>query len=416
MLIRVFKAFSPSSIGSIGRQLSTKSNPSKPEIVIVSALRTPIGSFRGSLSQLSGPQLASQAIKAIIDETKIKPGQVDEVILGNVVGAGAGQAPTRQAVINAGLPPKTITTTINKVCASGMKSIMFSASSLALYHTNIMIAGGMESMSNVPFYLRRGDANYNHAQLIDGIIHDGLWDSFHQIHMGNCGENTAKKLGITREDQDKYAIASYERAAAAAKSGLFDKERISVAIPDRKTGTKTISDDEEYHKVDFGKLASLKSVFQKDGTITAANASKLNDGAAACLLMRSNTATELGLKPLAKIVDYADNEIEPIDFPIAPVEAMRKLLDRNGLKAHNVSMWEINEAFSVVPLANIKLLGLDPNKVNMHGGAVSLGHPIGMSGARIVHHLAHNLKSGEFGIASICNGGGGASAILIQGN
>ena len=412
MISKVFKTVSPTSIKSI-RYLSIQAS-SKPDVVIVSALRTPIGSFRGSLSQLTAPQLASQAVKALISQSNIKPEQVDEVILGNVVGAGAGQAPTRQAVINAGLPPKTITTTINKVCASGMKSIMFSASSLALFQTNIMIAGGMESMSNVPFYLRRGDATYGNAQLIDGIIHDGLWDSFHQIHMGNCGENTAKKYGITREDQDKYAIGSYEKSAAAAKAGLFDKERISVTVPDRKAGTKTISDDEEYHKVDFNKMSSLRSVFQKDGTITAANASKLNDGAAACLLMRSTTATELGLNPLAKIVDYADNEIEPIDFPIAPVGAMQKLMDRNGLKAHDVAMWEINEAFSVVPLVNIKILGLDPAKVNMNGGAVSLGHPIGMSGARIVNHLVHNLKSGEFGIASICNGGGGASAILIQ--
>lgn len=412
MISKVFKIVSPASIKSI-RHLSIQA-ASKPDVVIVSALRTPIGSFRGSLSQLTAPQLASQAVKALITQSNIKPEQVDEVILGNVVGAGAGQAPTRQAVINAGLPPKTITTTINKVCASGMKSIMFSASSLALFHTNIMIAGGMESMSNVPFYLRRGDATYGNTQLIDGIIHDGLWDSFHQIHMGNCGENTAKKYGITREDQDKYAIASYQKSAAAAKAGLFDKERISIAVPDRKAGTKTINDDEEYHKVDFNKLNSLKSVFQKDGTITAANASKLNDGAATCLLMRSTTASELGLNPLAKIVDYADNEIEPIDFPIAPVGAMQKLMDRNGLKVHDVAMWEINEAFSVVPLVNIKLLGLDPAKVNMNGGAVSLGHPIGMSGARIVNHLAHNLKSGEFGIASICNGGGGASAILIQ--
>nr|QFU80948.1 AACT1 [Eotetranychus kankitus] len=405
-------ALKSSTVQSI-RQLSGSSGS---DVVVVSALRTPIGSFRGSLSQLSAAQMATQVIKALISQSSVKPEQIDEVIMGHILTHGGGQHPTRQAVINSGLPSATVTSTVNKLCASGMKSLMLASGLLSLKQANIMIAGGMESMSNVPFILKRGDTNYGHTQLYDALLSDGLMDAFHNIHMGNCGENTAKKYGITREDQDKFAIGSYEKSAAAAKAGLFDKERISVTVPDRKSGTKTISDDEEYHKVDFNKIGSLKSVFQKDGTITAANASKLNDGAAVSLLMRSNTASELGLQPLAKIVDYADNEIEPIDFPIAPVEAMRKLLDRNGLKAHNVTMWEINEAFSVVPLVNIKLLGLDAQKVNIHGGAVSLGHPIGMSGARIVNHLAHTLKSGEFGIASICNGGGGASAILIQGN
>lgn len=383
------------------------------DVVIVSALRTPIGSFRGTLSQFSAPQLATHTIKAIIADTKLQPDQVDEVILGNVCQAAVGQAPTRQAVLNAGLPLSVVTSTINKVCASGMKAIMIAAQSLALGHTNIMIAGGMESMSNVPFYLKRGQANYGHTQLIDGIVHDGLWDSFNQIHMGNCGENTAKVHGISRQQQDEYAKKSYLCSMEAGKKGLLAKEIIPIDVVDRKQ-TKTMKDDEEPSRFDAAKMATLKAVFQKDGTVTAANASKLNDGAAACMLMRMETATKLGLKPLAKIVDFADNAVAPIDFPIAPVDAMRKILTRQNLKNEEISMWEINEAFSVVPLANIKILNLNADHVNMNGGAVSLGHPIGMSGARIVNTLVHQLSSGQFGMASICNGGGGASALLVQ--
>ncbi|XP_053210977.1 acetyl-CoA acetyltransferase, mitochondrial-like [Panonychus citri] len=396
------------------RSIRQLSNASGSDVVVVSALRTPIGSFRGSLSQLSAAQMATQVFKALISQSGLKPEQIDEVIMGHILTHGGGQHPTRQAVINSGLPSSTVTSTVNKLCASGMKSLMLASGLLSLKQANIMIAGGMESMSNVPYVLKRGDTNYGHTTLHDALLSDGLMDAFHNIHMGNCGENTAKKYGITREDQDKFAISSYEKSAAAAKSGLFDKERISVTVPDRKTGTKTISDDEEYHKVDFGKLASLKSVFQKDGTITAANSSKLNDGAAGCILMRSETAKEHGLKPLIRIVDYADNELDPIDFPVAPVGAIKKLLSRNGISKDDVKMWEINEAFSCVPLAHIKILELDSSKVNIHGGAVALGHPVAASGTRIVAHLAHTLKSGEFGIAAICNGGGGSSAMLVQ--
>nr|QFU80949.1 AACT2 [Eotetranychus kankitus] len=403
-------ALKSSTVQSI-RQLSGSSGS---DVVVVSALRTPIGSFRGSLSQLSAAQMATQVIKALISQSSVKPEQIDEVIMGHILTHGGGQHPTRQAVINSGLPSATVTSTVNKLCASGMKSLMLASGLLSLKQANIMIAGGMESMSNVPFILKRGDTNYGHTQLYDALLSDGLMDAFHNIHMGNCGENTAKKYGITREDQDKFAIGSYEKSAAAAKAGLFDKERISVTVPDRKSGTKTISDDEEYHKVDFNKIGSLKSVFQKDGTITAANSSKLNDGAAACILMRSETAKDHGLKPLIRIVDYADNELDPIDFPVAPVGAIKKLLSRNGINKDDVKMWEINEAFSVVPLAHIKMLELDANKVNIHGGAVALGHPVAASGTRIVAHLAHTLKSGEYGIAAICNGGGGSSAMLVQ--
>ncbi|KAF6101841.1 acetyl-CoA acetyltransferase 1 [Phyllostomus discolor] len=303
--------------------------------------------------------------------------------MGNVLQGGEGQAPTRQAVLGAGLPVSTPCTTVNKVCASGMKAIMMASQNLMCGHQDVMVAGGMESMSNVPYVMNRGATPYGGVKLEDLIVKDGLTDVYNKIHMGNCAENTAKKMNIPREEQDTYAISSYTRSKAAWEAGKFGNEVIPVTI-------------------------TVK------GTVTAANASTLNDGAAAVVLMTADAARRLNVKPLARIAAFADAAVEPIDFPIAPAYAVPKVLKDAGLKKEDVTMWEINEAFSLVVLANIKMLQIDPQKVNINGGAVSLGHPIGMSGARIVTHLVHALKQGEYGLASICNGGGGASAILIQ--
>ena len=398
----------------ICRNLS--SSGSKNQVVIVSATRTPIASFRSSFAPLSAPQLGSIAIKNAIEKAGLSNDQVDEVLMGNVMQAGQMQAPTRQAALGAGLPNKVITTTINKVCASGMKSVMVAAQILACGHQDIIVAGGMESMSNVPYYLKRGETPYGGVKLDDGIVHDGLTDAYKYIHMGNCAENTAKKFGITRQQQDEYAINSYKRSAAAIQNKIIEKEIIPVVIPGKKGAPDTIvNEDEEYKRVHFNKFASLPTVFQREnGTVTAANASTLNDGAAACVLMTSKTAEKLGKKPLARIIGFQDAAVDPIDFPISPAAAIPKLLETNGINKQDISMWEINEAFSVVVLANIKLLDIDPSKVNVNGGAVSLGHPLGMSGARLVNILALQLKPGQYGVAGICNGGGGASSILIQ--
>lgn len=334
--------------------------------------------------------------------------------MGTVLQAGQGQDPARQAALGAGLPVKTPTTTINKVCASGMKSIMFGCLTLLNKKGNIIVAGGMESMSNVPYYLKRGDTPYGGVNVEDGILRDGLLDAYQPIHMGNCGENTAKKLSISREQQDEYAIQSYKKATEASSKGLIRAEIIPISVANKK-GSVLVEDDEEYKKFDEKKFKSLRTVFeQKNGTITAGNASKLNDGAAACILTRESTAKSLGFRPLAEIIDFADSAVEPIDFPIAPVFATKTLLERNAIKKEDISLYEINEAFSVVPLANIKLLDLDPSRVNVFGGAVSIGHPIGMSGARIVSRLVVQLQPGQLGLASICNGGGGASALLLR--
>ncbi|XP_073469604.1 acetyl-CoA acetyltransferase, mitochondrial isoform X2 [Aquarana catesbeiana] len=335
--------------------------------------------------------------------------------MGNVLQAGQGQAPSRQATLGAGLQISTPTTTINKVCASGMKSIMLAAQSLMCGHQEVMVAGGMESMSNVPYCMSRGATPYGGVKLEDLIVKDGLTDVYNKFHMGNCAENTAKKFAIAREDQDNYAISSYTRSKAAWDSGLLVREITPVTIPQKGKPDLVVQEDEEYKKVDFSKFPKLKTVFQKDnGTVTAANASTLNDGAAALVLMTSEAAKRLNVTPLARILAFADSAVEPIDFPIAPAYAIPKVLTAAGVKKKDVAMWEINEAFSVVVLANIKMLDIDPAKVNVNGGAVSLGHPIGMSGTRIVGHMAHALKKGEFGVAGICNGGGGASAILIE--
>ena len=337
--------------------------------------------------------------------------------MGNVLSAGMGQAPARQAVLFAGLPNSTECTTVNKVCASGLKSVMLAAQALAVGDRDCMVAGGMESMSNVPFYLSKGRGGfvYGHQSVEDGIIKDGLWDVYDQFHMGNCAEHTASSLDIPREHQDEYAIRSYKRSAESVQKGLFQREVCPVRVEQKKGSSIEVAEDEEYKKIKFDKVSSLKPAFQREGgTVTAANASTLNDGAAAVVLMTEDAARAEGKTPLAKIVAYADGAVAPIDFPIAPAVAMKRAFELSGLRKEDISMFEINEAFSVVVLANIKLLELDQEKVNVNGGAVSLGHPIGMSGTRILGHLVHNLGAGEYGMASICNGGGGASAMIIQ--
>lgn len=392
------------------------SSKSLNEVVIISAARTPMGSFLGSLAPLSAPQLGSIAIKAAIERAAIPKEEIKEVYMGHVCQGGAGQAPARQAVIFAGMPKTTVCTTVNKVCSSGMKSVMLAAQTLQAGHQDVVLAGGMESMSNVPYYMKRGQTPYGAVNLIDGIVADGLTDVYNKFHMGNCAENTAKKMGISRDQQDNYAISSYKRSAAAYANNVFAEELVPVNIPQKKgTPDKVFNEDEEYKRVNFDKFSKLATVFQKEnGTVTAGNASTLNDGAAALILTTPSVAQRLNAKPLARVVGFFDAEIDPIDFPTAPAHAIPKLLELTGVKKDDVTMWEINEAFSVVVLANEKILGLDPDKVNIHGGAVSLGHPIGMSGARIVVHLVHALKPGQKGVAAICNGGGGASSIMIE--
>ncbi|EFN85668.1 Acetyl-CoA acetyltransferase, mitochondrial [Harpegnathos saltator] len=386
------------------------------DVVIISAVRTPIGSFLGSLSKVSATKLGAIAVQAAVERSSIAKEQVKEVYMGNVCQGFLGQAPARQAALFAGLPKSTICTTVNKVCASGMKSIMLASQSLQCGHQEIVLAGGMESMSNVPYYLARGATSYGGLKLEDGIVFDGLTDVYNKCHMGNCAENTAKKLNISRRQQDEYAISSYKRSAAAYESNTFKDELVPVSVPQKKGKPDVMFDkDEEYKRVNFEKFSTLSTVFQKDnGTVTAGNASTLNDGAAALVMTSSEVAEKLNLKPLARVVAFHDAATDPIDFPIAPALAVPSLLENAGVNKNDVALWEINEAFSVVAVANQKLLDIDPAKVNVHGGAVSLGHPIGMSGARIVVHLVHALKAGEKGVASICNGGGGASSILIE--
>ncbi|XP_021943856.1 acetyl-CoA acetyltransferase B, mitochondrial [Folsomia candida] len=386
------------------------------EVVILSSVRTAIGSFRSKLAPLSATQLGSIAIKEAVSQSGLDAESVQEVYMGNVCQAGLGQAPARQAALFAGLSKSTPCTTVNKVCASGMKSVMLAAQNIKCGDQDVMVAGGMESMSNVPYYMKRGESPYGGVTLVDGIVFDGLTDVYNKFHMGNCGENTAKKLNISRQEQDQYGIESYKRAAKAIKDGVFKTQIIPVSIPQKKGKPDlVITEDEEYKRVDFDKFTKLATVFQREGgTVTAGNASSLNDGASAMVLASESAAKRSSVKPLARIVGYYDAATDPIDFPIAPVFAIRGLIKKYGIKKEDVAMWEINEAFSVVVLANIKMLDLDPSKINIHGGAVSLGHPIGMSGCRITGHLCHALKPGEYGVASICNGGGGASSILIQ--
>ena len=387
------------------------------EVVIVSAVRTPIGSFGGSLSGFSATQLGGIAIKEAVKRAGIKPEDVHEVYMGNVLSANIGQAPATQAAKFAGLPDVPATT-INKVCASGIKAIMLAAQSIASGGADIIVAGGMESMSNVPYYLDKARNGYRlgHGQLTDGLLKDGLWDVYNDYHMGSAAELCASECGFSRKEQDAYAISSYKKAQSAQQEGRFAKEIISVESKDRKGEVTIIDKDEEPFAVKFEKIPGLKPVFKKDGTVTAANASALNDGAAALVLMSAYKAAELGLKPLAKILAHADAQQAPEWFTTAPSKAIPLALKRAGKQLSDVDFFEINEAFSVVSLANNKEMGLDEEKVNMNGGAVSLGHPLGASGARIVVTLLSILSqnNGKIGVAGICNGGGGASAIVIE--
>jgi acetyl-CoA C-acetyltransferase len=387
-------------------------------VVIVEAKRTPLGAFGGDLSSFSAPELGSMTIIEVVKNAGINPEDVQEVVFGNVLTAGIGQAPARQAALKAGLSELTPATTVNKVCASGMKAIMIAANQIKLQEADIIVAGGMESMSNVPYYLpkHRFGSKLGHGNVQDGIIKDGLWDVYNDFHMGNAAEICAGECDISREQQDEFAIESYKRAIKAHEEGYFDDEVITVKVKDRKGNVTEVTMDEELKRVNYDKIPSLRPVFDKEGTVTAANASSINDGAAAVLLMSEEKAEELDLEPIARISSQASAAKAPEWFTTAPAEAMPKAMERAGLKKDDIDLFEVNEAFSVVSLANNDILGLDPKKVNIHGGAVSIGHPIGCSGARIIVTLLHALrrKKGTYGCAGICNGGGGASAMVVE--
>jgi acetyl-CoA C-acetyltransferase len=389
------------------------------KVVIVSAVRTPIGSFMGSLSSVIAPQLGAIAIKGALDKIKLNPNLVDEVLMGNVVQAGTGQAPARQAAIYAGIPSTVPCTTINKVCASGMKAVMQAAQAIALGDAHIIVAGGMENMSLIPHYVHlRTGQKFGPTTLIDGMQKDGLVDAYDNNAMGVFADACAAKYNFSREDQDNFAIQSYKRAEDAWIKGYFDAEVVPVEVPQRRGEPVMVTKDEEFTNVSIDKIPSLRPAFTKDGTVTAANASTINDGAAALVLMSEEKAKELNLKPLATIVSFADAAHEPEWFTTAPAKALPKALSKANLSLDEVDFFEFNEAFSVVGLANMKLLGLTDKNVNMNGGAVSLGHPLGCSGARILVTLINVLEQqkGKIGAAAICNGGGGASAIVIQRN
>jgi len=388
------------------------------EVVIVSAVRTPIGSFLGSLSSVSATQLGSIAIKGALEKINLNANEVNEVFFGNVLQAGLGQAPARQAALGAGIPNSVPCTTINKVCASGSKAIIIGTQSILSGDNEIVIVGGMENMSQVPSYLKtaRIGQKLGNQTLIDGMVFDGLTDVYNNQHMGVCAEKCAEKYEFSREQQDEFAINSYKKSAKAWAEGKFDSEIIPVIIPQRKGEPIIFSKDEEFSNVNFDKIPTLATVFKKDGTITAANASTLNDGASALILMSRKKADELGIKPLARIISYADAAHDPEFFTTAPSKALPIAVEKAGLKMNDIEFFELNEAFSVVGLANIKLLELDSEKVNINGGAVALGHPLGSSGSRIVVTLINVLKQNKakFGAIGICNGGGGASAIIIE--
>ena len=387
-------------------------------VYIVSAVRTPIGAFNGALASLTAPQLGSIAIKGALEKAGVAPELVQEVYMGNVLSAGLGQAPATQAMLGAGIPNTVPSTTVNKVCASGSKAIMLAAQSIMMGINDVVVAGGMESMSNIPYYLDKARNGYRlgHGTIIDGMVKDGLWDVYKDFHMGNAAEICAKEYKITREDQDSFAIESYTRAQNAYAKNAFADEIIPVSVPVRGKDPMIVSVDEEYTKVNFDKLKTLKPAFEKEGTITAANASKLNDGASALVLVSEEKLKELGLKPLAKITGFADAAQAPEWFTTAPALAVPKALKMAGVNASDVDYYELNEAFSVVGIANTQILGLDANKVNPRGGAVALGHPLGSSGSRIVVTLVHELlqEGKKIGVTGICNGGGGASAIVIE--
>ncbi|MCB9310038.1 MAG: thiolase family protein [Lewinellaceae bacterium] len=388
------------------------------QVYIVSALRTPIGSFGGQFSQIPATQLGSQVVKAAMDAVTISNDDVDEIYFGQVVQANAGQAPARQVAIGAGLSSSTPATTINKVCSSGMKSIIIGAQTIASGDNDVVVCGGMENMSSIPFYVpkARYGYGYGNAELVDGLVRDGLANVYDGVAMGCFADATAKKYDISREEQDRFAIQSYKRSASSWEAGIFKDEVSGVSVTDRKGNVTTIDTDQEYKNVIFEKIPSLRAVFTKDGTVTAANASTINDGAAAVILVSEDALKKYNLKPLAKIISYADAAQDPEWFTTAPVKAAEKALKKSGLTLQDMDLFEVNEAFAVVTLAFIKQLGLDEDKVNVHGGAVSLGHPLGCSGARIVVTLLNALhkKNGKYGLAAICNGGGGASAMIIE--
>jgi len=388
------------------------------EVYIVSAVRTPIGSFGGSLSSLTAIQLGAIAFKAAVEKAGIDPKLVQEVFVGNVIASGLGQAPATQVAAGAGLGFEIPCTLVNKVCASGMKAVMLGAQSIMLGQQDVVLTGGMESMSNIPYYLAKARTGYKfgNGELLDGLTYDGLTDIYNQVAMGVCADNTAKEMNISRQDQDNYAVNSYKRSAAAWGAGKFKDEVVPVEIVDRK-GNKTIfAEDEEYKNVNFDKIPGLKPAFTKDGTVTAANASTLNDGASSILLVSKEKAQALGLKPLARILGFADAAQDPMWFTTTPSIAIPKAMKNAGVDKKDVGYYEINEAFSAVALANNQKLGLDNDKVNVNGGAVALGHPLGSSGSRIVTTLINVLKQNNagIGVAGICNGGGGASAIVIE--
>jgi acetyl-CoA C-acetyltransferase len=387
------------------------------EVYIIAAVRTPIGGFMGGLSTISATELGSIAIKGAIEKSNIPINLIDEVFMGNVLQAGLGQAPARQAALGAGLGQNVPCTTVNKVCASGMKAIMLGAQTILAGDNHIVVAGGMENMSQTPHYLdARNGTKFGNIITLDGISKDGLLDVYNKVPMGNCAEICAKEHGISREDQDNFAITSYQRASAAWINGKFNDEIVAVSVPQRKGDPIVIKEDEEYKNVFLDKIPGLRPAFDKDGTITAANASTINDGASALILASKEAVDKYGLKPIARIISYADAAQAPEWFTTAPALAIPKALEKANLKISDVDFWELNQAFSVVGIANTKILGLDPSKVDVNGGAVALGHPLGNSGSRIVVTLISVLKqnAGKLGGAGICNGGGGASAIIIE--
>ncbi len=392
-------------------------NEDMKKVVIVSYARTPIGSFMGKLSSVPATKLGSVAIKGALDKISLEPSLVDEVLMGNVVQAGTGQAPARQAALGAGIPIETPASTVNKVCASGMKTIMMAAQSIALGDNDIVVAGGMENMSMIPHYVSmRNGQKFGPTTLVDGMQKDGLVDAYSEEAMGTCADLCATDHSFTREDQDKYAVQSYERSKAAWESGKFNAEVVPVSVPQRRGEDVIVDTDEEFSNVKMEKIPALRPAFSKNGTVTAANASTINDGAAALVLMSEEKANELGITALATIIGYADAAQEPKYFTTAPAKALPKALKKAGIAIDAVDYFEFNEAFAVVGLANMKILGLNDSNVNVYGGAVSLGHPLGCSGARIVTTLMSVLRQekGKIGAAAICNGGGGASAIVIQ--
>ncbi|KAF7433140.1 erg10, acetyl-CoA C-acetyltransferase [Pleurotus ostreatus] len=404
---RLLPRSSPRSfISLVARKMST-------EAVIVAASRTAVGSLNGALKSFTAPQLGAVALKHAFETSGVDPAVAEEIYFGNVVQAGVGQSPARQVALASGMKTSSDATTINKVCASGMKSIILAAQSIRAGDRSVVVAGGMESMSNAPFLLPRQNPLFGKFEVRDSVENDGLWDVYNNFAMGNCGESAGEKFGITRESQDAHAIESYKRAERAWKAGVFDAEIAPITIKGKK-GDTIFKEDEEYKRVIYEKVPSLKSAFKQGGSITAANSSNLNDGASALILMSAEKAKELGIKPLAKVISYADAGVEPIDFPVAPTVALPIALQKANLTVDDISLFEINEAFSVVVRIAEKVLGVDPAKVNVNGGAVALGHAIGNSGSRIIVSLVHALKSGEYGAAGICNGGGAASALVIQ--